>query len=71
MLNYLGNQKGNQFETYLEKVDSLIKGTHKINNINSQTTIKLKENYDEDEDNFNMTSFNYNQSIKNLKNDMN
>ena len=70
LLNYLGNQKGNQFETYLEKVDSLIKGTHKINNINSQTTIKLKENYDDDEDNCNMTSFNYNQRIKDLKNDI-
>ena len=70
ILNYLGNKKGNQFEKYLDKVDSLIKGTHKIYNINSQTTIKLKENNDEDEDNFIMTSFDYNQRIKNLKNEI-
>ena len=70
ILNYLGEHKGNQFEKYLEKVDSLIKGTNKIKNINSETKIKFKENYTDDEDNFNMTSFDYNQRIKELKKDI-
>ena len=62
ILNLVGNEEGNQLEEYLEKVDSILKGTNKIRSYNLTTTIKFKEQDEEEE--------NYNEKINNLKNDI-
>ena len=71
-LQITGKNEGIQLQQYLEKVDNIIKGNHKNENIKFKIENKFKEISDNDEENeYKLTKTQLKQRIKKLKIDIN